>query len=332
MRRTCRYGRPVPPDVTLDITVAPVDLPLAEHTLPHQLRQWSEQVGEIQFTLDLHKSRGRYGADAEARRPGLERLLEGLCERYSHARVAVVDYSPEARKSVSRRFFGGASVPEKDHRGGPVYSYFYGWDSARNDIVFHIDCDLLFGGGSRTWVEEAVQILRGNREAILVSPFPGPPPEGGVLPPEALARHRAHLSREPRKIGGDLCVYALPGASTRLCMFDRAAFAERLGPLPLERPRLRKFVRAVVERHPPYQLPEVTITRLMEARDLWRFDFLGTPPGMWSLHPPVRSPEFYAALPELVRRVEAGDIPDAQRADFDVNDSMIGEAPGRPPR
>jgi hypothetical protein len=313
----------MPPDVTLEITVAPVDLPLAEHTLPHQLRQWSDQVTEIQFTLDLHRSRGRYGADAEARRPGLERLLQELCARYEHARVAVVDYGPDARRAVAERFFGGESVPEKHHYGGPVYSYFYGWHAASNDVVFHLDCDLLFGGGSRTWVEEAVQLLRANRDALLVSPFPGPPPDGGVLPPAALARHQAHLLRQPRRIGGDLCVYAFPGASTRLFLFDRAAFVEQLGPLPVERPRLRNFARAVAEGHTPRELPEITITRLMQDRDLWRFDFLGTPPGMWSLHPAMRSPEFYAALPELIRRVEEGAIPDEQRGDFDVNDSMV---------
>jgi hypothetical protein len=44
---------------------------------------------------------------------------------------------------------------------------------------------------------------------------------------------------------------------------------------------------------------------------------------MWSLHPPYRSETFYTLLPELIARVEAGDVPVAQRGDFDVNDSMI---------
>jgi hypothetical protein len=44
---------------------------------------------------------------------------------------------------------------------------------------------------------------------------------------------------------------------------------------------------------------------------------------MWSLHPPYRCPDFYHRRPELVRRVESGDIPDAQRGDHDINASMV---------
>jgi hypothetical protein len=61
----------------------------------------------------------------------------------------------------------------------------------------------------------------------------------------------------------------------------------------------------------------------MAEHSLFRVDFLGEPPGMWSIHPPYRSPEFYQALPGLIERIEAGDIPDAQRGDHDVNDSMV---------
>ena len=39
--------------VTLQVNVAPVDLPHATEILPHQLRQWGGQVQEILFTFDL---------------------------------------------------------------------------------------------------------------------------------------------------------------------------------------------------------------------------------------------------------------------------------------
>jgi hypothetical protein len=308
--------------VTLEITVAPVDLPLAKHTLPHQLRQFGGQVAEIQFTLDLHKSRGRYGAAAEERRPQLEALLEELCQENPHARVEVVDYDPEANRAVGARFFGGRKVPAKHHYGGPIYSYYYGWHRARHDVVFHVDCDLLFGGGSPDWVEEAVRLLRMREDAIIVSPFPGPPPAGG-LSEEALRRHRGNHARSPWQLEADPPAYAFPAASTRLGLFDRVELVQRLGPLPLERPRARSFARALLEGHQPYELPERTLTKLMERRGLWRVDLLGSGAGMWSLHPALRSDEFYAALPELIRRVESGDIPDGQRGDYDLNDSMI---------
>lgn len=309
--------------VTLEITVAPVDLPVAQHTLPHQLRQWGGQVAEVQFTLDLHKSRGRYGAAAEQRQPGLQALLEDLCERHPQARIEVVDYSPDANRAVAARFFGGRAVPAKHHYGGPVYSYFYGWHAARTDLVLHLDCDMLFGGGSQTWIDEAVHLLRSRDDTIMVSPFPGPPRPDGSIPDEVMHRHAAVAHRDPRRLSEEPPAYAFAGASTRLFMFDRVELVERLGRLPLRRPRARSFVRALIEGHPPYELPEATITRLMGGRGLWRVDMLGTPPGMWSLHPALRSDEFYEALPELVRRVEEGDVPDAQRGDYDVGDSMV---------
>ena len=307
--------------VTLEITVAPVDLPIARHTLPHQLRQLGNQVAEIQFTLDLHKSRGRFGTAAEERRPALEELLRDLCARHPHARVAVVDYDADANRAVGARFFGGRRVPAKNHYGGAIYSYFYGWHVASHDLVFHLDCDMLLGGGSQTWVAEAVALLRSRDDTVVVSPFPGPPPDTG-LSPEALARHTGTGRRPPRRLSGELA-YAFPRASTRLLLFDRVRFVELLGPLPLARPRTRSFARAVLEGHSPYETPEAMITGPMERRDLWRVDFFGSPPGMWSLHPAMRSDEFYDALPELVRRVEQGDVPEAQRGDYDVNDSMV---------
>ena len=65
------------------------------------------------------------------------------------------------------------------------------------------------------------------------------------------------------------------------------------------------------------------MSTLMNSKCLHRVDFLGAGGGMWSLHPLYRSPSFYEKLPELIQRVEEGDIPDGQRGDYDLNDSML---------
>src|SRR5690606_18692995 len=111
--------------------------------------------------------------------------------------------------------------------------------------------------------------------------------------------------------------------STRVSFVHRGRLLERLAPLPLQRPRARSWARALVEGHPPYGLPEDIVTQRMQERGLRRLDFLGAGPGMWALHPPMRSDEFYRELPRLIERVEAGDVPDAQRGDHDVNDSLV---------
>ena len=55
---------------TLQINLAPTDLPHLIHILPHQIRQLGGQVDEILLTLDLHQSRGRFGAAWKERLPG----------------------------------------------------------------------------------------------------------------------------------------------------------------------------------------------------------------------------------------------------------------------
>jgi hypothetical protein len=61
----------------------------------------------------------------------------------------------------------------------------------------------------------------------------------------------------------------------------------------------------------------------MMTHDLERVDFLGSPPGMWALHPPYRSALFYETLPSLIRRIEIGDVPEAQRGRYDIEDCLV---------
>ena len=69
--------------VTLQINLAPTDLPHAVHVLPHQLRQWSGQVQEIVFTFDLHRTShgGRFSEGWEERRAPMEELLDRALSR-----------------------------------------------------------------------------------------------------------------------------------------------------------------------------------------------------------------------------------------------------------
>lgn len=89
--------------VTLQISVAPGDLPHAREILPHQLRQWAGQVDEVLFVLDLGQSGERHRE--------IEELLAELCRGQSHASTTVVDYSPAAVLDVRDRFFQGRPVP-----------------------------------------------------------------------------------------------------------------------------------------------------------------------------------------------------------------------------
>jgi hypothetical protein len=301
--------------VTLQINVAPTDLPHAVHVLPHQLRQWSDQVQEIVFTFDLHRTAhgGRFGDGWEERYQPMRQLLDGLCREHAHARVDAVDYDPQTVREVAETLTGGSFIPAKDTRGGPFYSYFYGLYAASNDLVLHLDSDMMFGGLAQTWVAEARTLLADNTDVLACDPLPGPPASDGQLRTQSAPRFR-HSS----------LAFRFSKLSTRLFLLDRARLRERLLPLELRGPdSLLSRVKTRLHGNPPYVAPELVLSEAMVAAGLSRVDFLGADPGVWSLHPPYRSEAFYRELPLLIERIERGDVPDGQRGDYDLNDSMF---------
>jgi hypothetical protein len=301
--------------VTLQINVAPTDLLHAADILPHQLRQWGGQVAEILFTYDLHRTQrgGRFGEGWEERRAPMTALLDDLSRAEPNARVVEVDYSPERVREVAAIFTGGSQIPEKDTKGAPFYPYFYGLHEAGNDLVLHLDSDVMFGGCSQGWIAEASALLAANSDVLACSPLPGPPRDDGGLRRESAPRFD-HSS--PAFRFGTL--------SSRLFLIDRRRMRERLLPLPLLGPvRALSRVKAALHGNPPYRAAELVISEGMSRAGLCRVDLLGAAPGMWSLHPPYRSERFYRELPRLLERIEGGDVPDAQRGDYELNDSMF---------
>lgn len=296
------------PPVTLQISLAPSDHRLAREILPHQIRVWRGQVAEILLTIDLHRSAGRF---ADGWEEGRANIL-ALARSAEGARIVEVDYNVPAAAAVAKEFFGGQSVPAKDHRGGPYYSYFFGLQAARHRHVLHCDADMMFGGGSATWLAEACALLDKEPDVFVTAPLPGPPAPDGRL---------TELRGE--RLAGPGLAYAFPEMSSRAFLLDRDRFRARIGALRPGFAPLRGSLLALFEGNAPRELPERLLTRAMAQHGLRRVDFLGTTPGMWTLHPPYRSADFYQKLPELVRRVEAGDMPAAQLGFHDVGDSLV---------
>lgn len=306
-------GRPV----TVQISLAYGDWRYAEVLLSHQLRVLAPQADEVLLVVDEHKSRGRFARNWEAGRERLPPVLDAAAAAWPHARVVRVDYTPEAKRDVEARFFGGRPAPLKDWRGGPFYSYFFALRAARHDLVFHTDSDLFFGGGSPTWIAEAAARLAADRATFTVSPLAGPPrPDGSIAAPF-----------EP---GSDpaLRAYRFSSFSTRVFLLDRARLASELGPLPLPRPGLVGRFRALRERRPAFELPERIVAARMRRAGLHRVDFLGEPPGLWTLHPTQRSEAFYDRLPDLVAMVEADDAPPYQRGAYNLDDRLLKGSAG----
>jgi len=243
----------------------------------------------------------------------MTKLLDDLCGAHPNARISEVDYAPETMSAVADEFTGGSPVPAKGTNGTPLYPYFHGLHDARNELILHLDSDLMFGGGSQSWIGEAVAVLAENTDVLACAPLAGPPTSDGAL------------RRQPApRIEHSSPAFRFNTLTTRLFLIDRERLRERLSPLRLLGP-LRPLSRAKARLHgnPPYRAAELTISEAMSRAGLYRVDLLGAAPGMWSLHPPYRSEQFYGALPGLIERIETGNVPDAQRGDYELNDSMF---------
>ena len=298
--------------VTLQINLAPSDLPTARHTLPHQLRQWGNQVDEVLLVLDLHQSAGRYADGWTERLPGIRRLLDDACAQCRHARIVEVDYSACEAGRLAAKFFDGHPIHAKDWQGGPVYSYFFGLDAASHDYVLHMDSDMMYGGGSQTWIAEAIQLLTERPDVLVCGPLPGPPTANGQLRSQA-------LEQEPLPYAA----FRADSVSTRIFFMDMRRFYARMAPLTRLRTPLRNTLQALVDGNSPWWSGEIILSHAMAEVGLARIDFLGSDPGMWSLHPPFRSEIFYERLPALIEEIESGQVPEAQRGHHDVDDSMV---------
>ncbi|MBG0812571.1 glycosyltransferase family 2 protein [Methylosinus sp. H3A] len=143
----------------LQINMHPLDARHVAHTLGHELEVWGRQVERVTLTIDTKRSlTGRYrGASYDENRKQLFDHIETFAARFSNLEIVEVDYSPEAREAVRRRYFdSSADVPEKAYDGGPLHAYFYGLLRADADYILHMDSDMLFGGGSQAWLDEAI--------------------------------------------------------------------------------------------------------------------------------------------------------------------------------
>jgi hypothetical protein len=309
-------------DVVFQVSVAPSDLLHVRHILPHQISRWRGQVSRIILTVDTLPGRGRYAQAWDDSRVPLQSLLDTVVAA-NDGQVAVVpvDYSSTCVRAVSHEFLGGRDVPLKDSYGAPFYAYLFGLMTADARYVLHADADILYGGGSGTWLTEAVTVLRERPDVLLTGPYPGPPTSDGRIPCEVTARHAASQRHGSPPELLRLTDHALRFAhmSTRSFLIDLDRFRAKVGVLhPEYTPAPRS------SRQSPGAAPlEVWMSKAMRQHGLVRVDLLGADPGMWVLHPPYRGKAFLRDLPDLIARIERGDIPEAQLGDYDLNDSMV---------
>ena len=310
------------------VNIHPKDVDHVPVMLRHQIRVWGGQVDRFHVTLDVHgSSGGHYGTEGIDTK--LAAMRGALAEIGTEFPIVVdeVDMRPETRRAVAAAFFGGGDVPMKAWNGSPLYAYLFGLWKTNADVVVHFDGDMFFGGGSQTWLDEAETMLNDRSDCAFVGPLPGPPREDGRL----LGHGEVWSGVEARPIDDEARAYAFDTVSTRIFVTHLDILRRRLGgSLRREGPGLKGQIHArLLGNDPQSRELERLLSGNMAARGLKRVDFLGTEPGMWSLHPPLRNAAFYERLPELVDRAECGDLPEQQLGHYDVVDALIDMSEAR---
>ena len=311
----------------LQINLHPSDVRHAVHTLSHQLSIWGAQIDRVLLTVDTRQSaNGRYSdLQYQENRSKLFTLLEEAARRNPKISIVEVDYSEGALETVRRRYFPAApAYPEKAFDGGPFHAYFYGLMKAEAAYVVHMDSDMLFGGGSQTWLDEAIRWLQTTPQALFAGPLPGPPTRDGNLPDVHRSLPGVLAIGAPERLAAAYPAYRFKSVSTRIFVLDCVRFELAANPRELIPPGIKGRLRARLFGQSPLSMPaEEILTLNMMRNGLHRVDFLGLGEGMYSLHPPYRSEAFYRELPTLIRRIETGQVPDAQRGHYDINASMM---------
>ncbi|MEM8524065.1 MAG: hypothetical protein AAGG68_05465 [Bacteroidota bacterium] len=301
--------------VSLQINIAPVDYPAIVHTLPHQLSILGNQCNEICLTFDtrMNKNSKRFSsAQWQENKLQTEQFVAQLEGEFPHLVFKKVDYSEEMRRTLSEFFYGSARkrMPDKDFRGGPFYSYYYGWYATQNDYVLHLDADILLGGGSQTWVAEALEYLKADSNLLYTSPLLGPPLYKGEMPKLKKKTYNP-IGRYP-KAGH---AYLYKDFSTRIFLLNKQHLK---GVCPLQHPNLDHHIKALFRGLPPYRFPEGSLSDVMKNQQLLRLDFLGELPGLWSHHPGFTGERYTSQLAKIVKAVEEERFPEFMRGRQDI--------------
>jgi hypothetical protein len=239
----------------------------------------------------------------------LYRLIASLQKQHPSVVLREMDYNMPVVSAVLSHFFTDRAEIY-DFRGYPNYAVLFGLYTAKNDLVFHIDSDMFFGGFSATWIREAIDLLQADSEILTVSPLPGPPHPDRIL-----------LGQEEYSAYNDMAyAFKFGSMSSRVCFMDRRVLAHKLRS---SKPPLKRRLFALYEGFPQSDTLERIISAYMRSSGKYRVDFLGTGRGLYSLHPLYRSEAFYHSIPDALRRLKDGDIPDDQLGHFNISDSFL---------
>ena len=268
--------------ISLVSNATAADGPTLLRTVPHLLRVFGPHLAEIVIVVDAQPPTGRIAELQQGHWDG-ERLKKAIDTlELADARVRFVPMDSIDPEPIQRRWFGRAR-PVRCQGGTPLLAFVAAIEQAKCDIVLRIDSDMLFC--EKGWLEEeAIPLLKGGVDIY-----------------------------EPPRLHVD----DMPQVSSRAFMVSKHRLDSKL---PLRNLRLDplRAVHRRIQGRPPWLALEEMMTSGVEKKQLSHRIGRNVNLG-FSLHGLKRAWTAASWFDTVIQSVEAGRVPDAQRASFDFD-------------
>lgn len=294
------------PSCSLWIFVALPDTSFLLQTIPHLVKVNNFPFEERVLAVDTAPLMGDkvtrpFIGTMEELRDCTEKLLQaGVVDR-----VVDINYDANYHKQVYKKHFGTPIRFTHNYKGYPILGSIFSIEECKSNYMLHFDSDMLmYQQPNHNWIAEAVKLMEENPQMMFVRPLAGPP-------------------KNEKKLE-QFDVFKTFGS--RVYLIDCKRFDKFL-PIPvLWRNYNQKWMNNL-----PTKLQtalsnltgkgkldswEIMVTLGLEQTEYFRANL--TNPAAWTLHPKDRSPEFLAALPNMIARIEAGDFPAQQAGEYDL--------------
>lgn len=287
------------------------------HTIPHLVRSCNYSFYKKMLVVDTAPltgdkvNRPGIGTLAQLRDNCAELIRQGVMDE-----AIDMDYSLSYQRRIYRKHFGTNRIrPTHNYKGYPILGSIYALEEVPGDYVLHFDSDmLLHQQPGYSWITAAIDLIERRDDVMFVRPLSGTPAEDGFF------YQKVPFTKHPDGF------YQFKFFGSRAFLLQRQKF-ERLLPLPV---LWRGYKNRWMTQLPPVVLTEVNRSLGRGSLDSWEVmisqKLEATPycratlsdPRAWTVHPTDRSPRFLNNLPELIRRIEAGETPEGQAGYYDL--------------
>jgi hypothetical protein len=245
----------------------------------------------------------------------LRKNTQFLLEKGIIDKIIEINYNSEYRNQVYQKHFGFPLKQTHNYKGYPILGTIFTIEEPNSDYMLHFDSDmLLYQQPDFNWIEEAMKLSEKHPEIMSFRPLTGPPSADGTLYQQKNYQDDADG------------FYKFKFFGSRVYLINKKTF-DKLLPLPIIwRPYRQKFFNNL-----PNKLKtllnytfdkgkldswEIMVSKKLENSEFWRGVLADQ--RAWTLHPKDRSPAFIQALPDIIKRIEAGEFPEGQAGHYDL--------------